>query len=86
LPETRNSEFPFSTVTFEIGVPDRAEPSRNCNEAGIKRECNDEHSDSALASIFVSLDSGSNVNDERDLHPQKHSLWSVSTKAGMQID
>jgi hypothetical protein len=37
-------------------------------------------------SIHESINSGSNVTVESDLHPEKHSWQSVSTEDGMQID
>jgi hypothetical protein len=46
----------------------------------------DKHSQSAYASIRVSFDPNSNVNDESELHMAKERFPRRSTDAGRQID
>jgi hypothetical protein len=69
-----------------MSVPARAEPSVIWSEAGRQIESNDEQSESAYASIRVSLDPDSNVNDESDVHDENKRASRHSTEAGTQID
>jgi hypothetical protein len=59
---------------------------RNSTDAGRQIDFNDEQLQSALESIPVSFDPGSNVNDESDSHPEKDLTPRNSTDAGRQID
>jgi hypothetical protein len=59
---------------------------RNATDDGRQIDFNDEHLASARASIRVSLDPHSNVNDESDSHDEKQSQPRISTEAGRQID
>jgi hypothetical protein len=53
---------------------------------GIQIDVNDEQSESARASIRVSFDPDSNVNEESDSHDEKEPSARNSTEAGIQID
>jgi hypothetical protein len=55
-------------------------------EAGRQIDFNDEHLENASASIRVSFDPDSNVNDDSDQHNEKASSPRNSTEAGRQID
>jgi hypothetical protein len=59
---------------------------RISTDAGIQIDVNDEQPESARASIRVSFEPDSNVNDERDFKLQKHLRHNISTEAGIQID
>jgi hypothetical protein len=67
---------------LEMPLPARAEAAIACSDAGRQSDSNDEHQESAQASIRVSFDPDSNVNDESDLHSQKECSPRNSTKAG----
>jgi hypothetical protein len=73
-------------VILEIPVRASAEPSIICSEAGRQIDCNDEQREKAFASIRVSFDPDSNVNDESDEHDEKELVPRNSTVAGRQID
>jgi hypothetical protein len=77
---------PSATVIVEIAEWARAKPSIVGNEGGRQSDFNDEQPESASASIRVSFDSDSKVNDERDLHEEKDLSPTNSTDAGRQID
>jgi hypothetical protein len=59
---------------------------RNSTEAGRQIDWSDKQPESALASIRISPDPDSNVNDESELHDEKQSASSNSTQAGRQND
>jgi hypothetical protein len=59
---------------------------RNSTEAGRQIDFNDEQSETAFASIWVSFDPDSNVNEESDVHLWKQLSPRNSTDAGRQID
>jgi hypothetical protein len=67
-------------------VQTRAEASIVCNEAGIERNINDEQESNISASIRVSFDLGSNVNEESEWQKAKQCSQRISTEAGTQID
>jgi hypothetical protein len=73
-------------VIVEMSVPAKAEPSIICSDAGRQTEFNDAQSESAFASIRVSFDPDSNVNDESNSHQLKEHFPRVSTEAGRQTD
>jgi hypothetical protein len=56
---------------IEIPVLARAEPSIWCSEAGRQIDFNIEQPENAFASIRVSFDPDSNVNDDSDSHDEK---------------
>jgi hypothetical protein len=60
--------------------------SRNSIEAGRQIDSNDKQEENASASIRVSFDSDSNVNDESDSHDEKDLSPRNSTDAGRQMD
>jgi hypothetical protein len=59
---------------------------RNPSDAGRQIDCNEEQPESARASIRVSFEPDSNVNDASDVHPKKDSSPRNSSEAGRQID
>jgi hypothetical protein len=63
------------------------EPSpRNSTDAGRQIDCNEKPSQKVLASIRVSFDPDSNVNNESNLHGEKEPTRRNPTDAGRQID
>jgi hypothetical protein len=64
----------------------RAEPSIICNDAGRQIDFNDEQPANACASIRVSCDPDSNVNDESESQKVKQPSYKIPTEAGRQID
>jgi hypothetical protein len=56
------------------------------SDAGKSIDFSDEQPESALASIRVSFDPDSNVNDESDLHDEKECSPRNLTDEGRQID
>jgi hypothetical protein len=84
--ETRKFRFPSSIVMLEMPLSARAEPSIVCSDAGRQIDSNDEEPSSALASIRVSFDPDSNVNDESDLHEKKDPFPRNATDAGTQMN
>jgi hypothetical protein len=66
---------------------DEKQPSpRNSTEAGREIDLNDEQEENAFASIRISFDPDSNVNDESELHDEKQPSPRNSTEAGREID
>jgi hypothetical protein len=59
---------------------------RKSTDAGREIDFNDEQQQIAAASIRVSFDPDSNVNDESDVHPIKVQAPRNSTDAGKQMD
>jgi hypothetical protein len=59
---------------------------RISTDAGRQIDFNEEQGESARASIRVSFDPGSNVNDESESHSLKEASPRNSTEAGRQID
>jgi hypothetical protein len=55
-------------------------------DRGIRIDSNDEHSENAFASIRLSFEPDSNVNDESDVHKENEDSPRNSTEAGRQID
>jgi hypothetical protein len=55
-------------------------------DRGIQINSNDEHSENAFASIRVSFDPDSNVNDKTESQDKKERSPRNSTEAGRQID
>jgi hypothetical protein len=55
-------------------------------EPGREIDCSDRHPESAFASIRVSFEQDSNVNDESDAQPERYLSPITSTKQGIQID
>jgi hypothetical protein len=73
-------------VIVELAVPEKADASIVCSEAGRQIDVNDTHSSSARDSIRFNFDPGSNANDESELHCRKDASPRNSTEAGIQID
>jgi hypothetical protein len=55
-------------------------------DRGIRIDSNDEQSESAFASIRVSFDPDSKVNDESDVHEENEDSPINTTEAGRQTD
>jgi hypothetical protein len=67
-------------------VPARSKPSICSSDEGRQIDINGEQPESVLASIRVSIDPDSNVNDKSDSQDEKESPQKNSTDAGRQID
>jgi hypothetical protein len=59
---------------------------RISTDDGIQMDCNAPQLQNALRSIRASCESDSNVSDEREEQPQKHSRERISTEDGIQMD
>jgi hypothetical protein len=78
---------PDPNANDESALHDKKEDApRYLTDAGMQNDCNDEHSESAFASIRVSFDRDSNVHEQSDLHDEREPDPRSSTEAGRQID
>jgi hypothetical protein len=75
-----------SNTTSRKQLP-KAQPGlSSLTDGGIRMDCNDKQRTNGDPSIRLSLDSDSNVNDERELQHEKELSSSDTTEAGRQID